>query len=70
MCYSKFVRVSGLLYGESTLRPSLYVFCGNQTQAVSLAQQVFYPLSFIIGLRESTFQIEEYLFTTKGINTF
>lgn len=66
MCYGKFVKVRRLLCGEGALLPPLRTFWENQTQTARLAQQVFYPLSFLTGPRDSHLKLRNIYLQLKG----
>lgn len=67
MYCGKFVEVRRLLCGEGALLPPLSAFWENQTQTARLS---VLPTELSYRLKRLTSQIEEYLFTTKRINTF
>lgn len=66
MYCGKFVEVHRLLCGEGALLPLLSAFWENQTQTARLAQQVFYPLSFLTGLRDSHLKLRNIYLQLKG----
>lgn len=66
MCYGKSVKVPRLHCGEGALLPPLRTFWENQTQTARLAQQAFYPLSFLTGPRDSHLKLRNIYLQLKG----